>query len=110
MCARIVVINSNSLLRALTTGLFSLQTLQRGFLSREFAIFSFLGRNMFATTWKEDNDDQGDTKQNDTIDYSCRPNQAGYSYLTIGQDLFSIENYILEQYNASLHRNGRQEE
>jgi hypothetical protein len=35
--------------------------------------------------------------------YSCRPN-AGETYLTIGQDFFSIENYILEQYNASLHR------
>ena len=67
---------------------------------------------MFSTTWKEDDDDQDsrDTKKNDkddTIDYSCRPNESGYSYLTIGQDLLSIENYVLEQYNASLHRNGR---
>ena len=37
-------------------------------------------------------------------DYSCRPQQHDHTYLTIGQDLFSIQNYVLEQYNASLHR------
>jgi hypothetical protein len=28
----------------------------------------------------------------------------GKTYLTIGQDLFSIQEYIQSQYNASLHR------
>lgn len=34
----------------------------------------------------------------------CRP-PAQHTYLTIGQDLFSIEEYLNSQYNASLHRN-----
>jgi len=34
---------------------------------------------------------------------SCRP-PRGKTYLTIGQDFFSIQEYILSQYNASLHR------
>ena len=34
---------------------------------------------------------------------SCRP-PAGHTYLTIGQDLFSIQEYLNAQYNASLHR------
>jgi hypothetical protein len=33
---------------------------------------------------------------------ACRPTE-GSTYLTIGQDLFSIEEYLREQYNASLH-------
>mmetsp|Transcript_18874 Transcript_18874/g.40825 ORF Transcript_18874/g.40825 Transcript_18874/m.40825 type:complete len:429 (-) Transcript_18874:47-1333(-) len=33
---------------------------------------------------------------------SCSP-PKGSTYLTIGQDLFSIEEYVLSQYNASLH-------
>jgi hypothetical protein len=33
---------------------------------------------------------------------SCRP-APGYTYLTIGQDLFSVDEYLREQYNASLH-------
>lgn len=28
----------------------------------------------------------------------------GKTYLTIGQDFFSIQEYVLSQYNASLHR------
>lgn len=34
----------------------------------------------------------------------CHP-PAGRTYLSIGQDLFSIEEYLDTQYNASLHRN-----
>jgi hypothetical protein len=34
---------------------------------------------------------------------SCRPPQ-GKTFLTIGQDFFSIQEYIQSQYNASLHR------
>jgi hypothetical protein len=34
----------------------------------------------------------------------CRP-PAGKTFLTIGQDLFSIQEYLDEQFNASLHRN-----
>ena len=34
---------------------------------------------------------------------SCRP-PHGKTYLTIGQDFFSIQEYVLSQYNASLHR------
>eukprot|EP00536_Pseudo-nitzschia_multiseries_P003367 jgi/Psemu1/185784/e_gw1.52.2.1 len=34
---------------------------------------------------------------------ACRP-PRGKTFLTIGQDFFSIEEYILSQYNASLHR------
>ena len=33
---------------------------------------------------------------------TCRP-PKGMTYLTIGQDYISIYNYILAQYNASLH-------
>lgn len=33
---------------------------------------------------------------------ACRPT-PGTTYLTIGQDLFSISQYVEEQYNASLH-------
>jgi hypothetical protein len=29
---------------------------------------------------------------------------AGKTYLTIGQDLFSIEGYLRDQYNYSLHQ------
>ena len=36
---------------------------------------------------------------------SCRPPE-GKTYLTIGQDFFSIQEYLLSQYNASLHRPG----
>lgn len=35
-------------------------------------------------------------------DGACRP-LPGQTYLAIGQDLFSIEEYLREQYNASLH-------
>jgi hypothetical protein len=35
---------------------------------------------------------------------SCRP-KRGSTYLTIGQDLFSINEYVTSLYNASLHRN-----
>lgn len=34
----------------------------------------------------------------------CRP-PAGKTFLTIGQDLFSIQEYLDEQFNASLHQN-----
>jgi hypothetical protein len=34
---------------------------------------------------------------------SCRP-PPGHTYLAIGQDFFSIQEYIQSQYNASLHR------
>lgn len=34
-------------------------------------------------------------------DYSCRP-PLGKTFLTIGQDFFSIQEYVLSQYNASL--------
>ncbi|CAJ1961557.1 unnamed protein product [Cylindrotheca closterium] len=37
-------------------------------------------------------------------DTSCRP-PPGKTYLTIGQDFFSIEEYLLSQYNASLEDN-----
>jgi hypothetical protein len=33
---------------------------------------------------------------------ACRP-EPGFTYLTIGQDLFSVAEYLREQYNASLH-------
>lgn len=36
-------------------------------------------------------------------DAACRP-PPGKTYLTIGQDLFSIQEYVSSQYNASLHR------
>jgi hypothetical protein len=36
-------------------------------------------------------------------DSSCRP-PTGQTYLAIGQDFFSIQEYIENQYNASLHR------
>lgn len=36
---------------------------------------------------------------------ACRP-PRGRTYLTVGQDFFSIEEYVLSQYNASLHRTG----
>jgi len=36
------------------------------------------------------------------IDTSCQP-PSGSTYLTIGQDLFSIQEYVTEQYNMSLH-------
>jgi hypothetical protein len=36
-------------------------------------------------------------------DTSCRP-PTRHTYLAIGQDFFSIQEYILSQYNASLHR------
>ena len=36
------------------------------------------------------------------VDGACRP-LPGQTYLAIGQDLFSIEEYLREQYNASLH-------
>jgi hypothetical protein len=36
-------------------------------------------------------------------DYSCKP-PPGKTYLTIGQDFFSIQEYVMSQYNASLHR------
>lgn len=36
--------------------------------------------------------------------HSCDPGQ-GRTLLTIGQDFFSIQEYVLSQYNASLHRN-----
>ena len=34
---------------------------------------------------------------------SCQP-PSGHTYLTIGQDLLSIQDYVMTQYNASLHR------
>jgi len=34
---------------------------------------------------------------------ACRPVSPQQTYLTIGQDLFSIGEYLREQYNASLH-------
>jgi len=34
--------------------------------------------------------------------HTCRP-PKGMTYLTIGQDFMSIYNYILAQYNATLH-------
>jgi hypothetical protein len=34
---------------------------------------------------------------------SCRPPSPKQAYLCIGQDLFSIDNYVREQYNYSLH-------
>jgi len=37
------------------------------------------------------------------FDHSCRP-PKGSTYLAIGQDLFSIQEYVTAQYNASLHR------
>lgn len=37
------------------------------------------------------------------ISNSCRP-PKGSTYLTIGQDLFSINEYVLSLYNASLHK------
>jgi hypothetical protein len=33
---------------------------------------------------------------------SCRPSR-GETYLTIGQDFFSIQEYVMSQYNTSLH-------
>jgi hypothetical protein len=36
-------------------------------------------------------------------DYSCKP-PPGKTYLTIGQDFFAIQEYVMSQYNASLHR------
>lgn len=41
-----------------------------------------------------------DKKEEDT--FSCRP-PKGSTYLAIGQDLFSISDYITSIYNASLH-------
>ena len=35
----------------------------------------------------------------------CRP-KPNRTYLAIGQDYFSIQQHVLEQYNASWHRNG----
>ena len=32
----------------------------------------------------------------------CRP-PTGHTFLTIGQDLFSIQDYVNEMYNFSLH-------
>uniref|UniRef100_A0A6T6HVZ4 GH26 domain-containing protein n=1 Tax=Craspedostauros australis TaxID=1486917 RepID=A0A6T6HVZ4_9STRA len=37
-------------------------------------------------------------------DTSCQP-AAGHTWLTIGQDLLSIQRYVTDQYDASLHRN-----
>ena len=54
---------------------------------------------MFASSSRKAKDMDGHNP-----DYTCRPKQQGHTYLTIGQDLFSIENYVVEQYNASLHR------
>lgn len=47
----------------------------------------------------------GNKKDNDggKIDYSCKP-PSGKTYVTIGQDFFSIQEYVMSQYNASLHR------
>jgi hypothetical protein len=39
---------------------------------------------------------------------SCRP-PVGKTYLTIGQDFFSIQEYVQSQYNASLHRSIHQQ-
>ena len=39
---------------------------------------------------------------NEEDSFSCRP-PKGSTYLTIGQDLFSISEYITSVYNASLH-------
>lgn len=39
-----------------------------------------------------------------TANIECRP-PVGHSYLTIGQDLFAIQEYLDSQYNASLHHN-----
>jgi hypothetical protein len=36
-------------------------------------------------------------------DHSCQP-PSGKTYLTIGQDFFSIQEYLLSQYNASLEQ------
>ena len=43
---------------------------------------------------------------NDRRSSSCDPG-PGRTLLTIGQDFFSIQDYVLRQYNASLHRNHR---
>ena len=37
-----------------------------------------------------------------TKDTTCQPS-SGKTYLTIGQDFFSIQEYLLSQYNTSLH-------
>jgi hypothetical protein len=38
-------------------------------------------------------------------DQSCQPSGPNRTLLTIGQDLFSIQEYVTSQYNASLHQN-----
>jgi hypothetical protein len=43
------------------------------------------------------------------VDGSCRP-PRGKTYLCIGQDLFSIDEYVMSQYNASLHRQQQQQQ
>ena len=42
------------------------------------------------------------SQDDDNDNGACRP-LPGQTYLAIGQDLFSIEEYLREQYNASLH-------
>jgi len=49
-----------------------------------------------------DNEIMTTTPRNTNME--CLP-PAGHTYLTIGQDLFSIQEYLDSQYNASLHRN-----
>ena len=44
------------------------------------------------------------TTRRNTANMECRP-PYGKTYLTIGQDLFSIQEYLDSQYNASLHLN-----
>lgn len=34
---------------------------------------------------------------------SCKPRRQNHTLLAIGQDLFSIQEYVTEQFNASLH-------
>ena len=38
---------------------------------------------------------------------SCRPALPNTTYLTIGQDFFSIQEYVQEQYNWTLHHHQR---
>jgi hypothetical protein len=51
-----------------------------------------------------DETDKSDTKPNEKGEKrpSCRP-PINTTYLAIGQDLFSIQQYVLSQYNYSLH-------
>ena len=53
--------------------------------------------------WRQNIINMKYAKTSTSVAASCRPD-PGSTYLAIGQDLFSIAEYLREQYNVSLHQ------